>query len=74
MTELKPCPFCKGKAKFRDSLVITPVIDENGAYVDADISDDRPYWIECIVCHATSGDFNEEDEAIEAWNRRVDDE
>lgn len=70
--ELKPCPFCGGEAKFRDSLIITPEIDENDAYVGADISDDRPYWIECINCHATSGEYDTEEKAIEAWNRRAD--
>ncbi len=72
--ELKPCPFCGGKAKLNDEIIITPVIDENGAYVDADI-DTPPEWVECTICGATgevfdNGDESDAEKAVEAWNQR----
>ncbi len=55
--ELKPCPFCGGKAKLwtaKDSF------DSNGWYSE----------VTCQHCNArTTGN---EDEAIDAWNKRVD--
>ena len=75
--ELKPCPFCGGKAKLMGGKVYTiPEYGENGAYVGADI-EVEPSWVECQNCHATGQTFDESDEdpekAIEAWNRRADD-
>lgn len=73
--ELKPCPFCGGEAKYENSMEMNPVIDESGAYVDADFV----YWetVYCTKCKVQifSGD-NDEDEgyAIELWNRRANDE
>lgn len=72
---LKPCPFCGGKAKMiGNNVIVTPYIDENGAYVDADF-EIGPTWIECQVCHASSNTFyedaNDPENAIMAWNRRA---
>ena len=57
--ELKPCPFCGGKAE-----VLT---DENEEYYVS--------CTECTAllgyCTDTWGDYSTEDEAIEAWNRRA---
>ena len=56
--KLKPCPFCGGEAK----LKIIPKY-----YGDI-------YWVKCEECNAeTPSDF-EKDEAIEAWNRRANDD
>lgn len=59
MIELKPCPFCGGKAflaeydyKFDTGYVPT-------------------YGVECTGCNAAIYDCDTEEEAAEAWNRRV---
>lgn len=76
--KLKPCPFCGGKAKLIGGRAYTiPEIDDNGAYVGADI-EVEPSWVECQSCHAMGRDFCETDEdpenAVAAWNKRVTDE
>ena len=80
MTELKPCPFCGGEAKF-----FVKYFSERG------ISRGWQFGIYCFKCNLTApktdyqvevqlnelGDIvtivDERDKAIEAWNRRVDD-
>lgn len=62
MTELKRCPFCGGEAHLYSSE-ICPSID---------------VVVECVKCHAGTQFFNDGDpkklqkKAIEAWNRRID--
>ena len=57
-TELKPCPFC-GMEKMR--------LSRKSVY-------GRPqYYITCFRCHVTMTWYKEED-AIAAWNRRIDKE
>ena len=72
MTEnLLPCPFCGGEAKLHDGLInIVPVIDEYGAYIDADL-EGTPAWVECTACGAAADGFDDADEAVAAWNRRA---
>ena len=58
MAELKPCPFCGGEAEYVD----------NGDYKDVSCKDFRCRgWAESLNCTSKK-------EAIEAWNRRVDNE
>lgn len=73
MPELKPCPFCGGEAKLHSSFEIHPIIDQNGAYVDADINEDGMSWVYCTHCHASTAevDVENEKEAIDDWNRRT---
>lgn len=57
MIDLKPCPFCGGKAKivthFFYNLMPT-------------------YGVECICCGAKSSQFNDtEERAAEKWNLRT---
>ena len=59
---LRPCPFCGGEAE-----VCT---DENGEY-----------YVSCTECFTLVGycidtwaEYEIEDEAIKAWNRRVNDD
>lgn len=56
--ELKPCPFCGGKAAY---------------FTDADEDGDMSYGIKCIKypCEASIEGFTDLEYAAEAWNRRV---
>ena len=68
---LSPCPFCGGEAKFDCSLEVDPVIDENGAYIDADVW----YW-ECITCTECGvkielDEEEPEETTVRKWNSRV---
>ena len=62
MDELKPCPFCRGKAELKiicsDGIAMMPKIT----------------WhiVRCVKCDAKIERFASV-EAIEAWNRRVND-
>lgn len=59
MDELKPCPFCGGKAKIRSEKYWQPNVRRN---------------VICTNCFANTGWYKTEDEAIEAWNRRAEHE
>lgn len=56
MTELKPCPFCGGT---------NVVVDEFWERYD------EPYFIACNECGASGPYTHKKEEAIELWNRRV---
>lgn len=68
--ELKPCPFCGGKAIYHRTPVRT-----NGGWCDS-------VTVKCEKCEARTnrilydkkkhGEDGEYDEAREAWNRRAD--
>ena len=76
MPELKPCPFCGGEAKLTKLSV-----SYNAGYP---IYNGIALVVKCGNCGCFSpykrgtihGNFrqNEEDKAIEAWNRRASDE
>lgn len=55
--ERKPCPFCGGKAK----VVWMPYIGAEGIGL----------VVECNQCWAQTGYYDTREEAIDAWNRRV---
>lgn len=57
MNELKSCPFC-GCEEIKIST---------GNIYKQKIS----YWCCCLNCNARASYFFDEEEAIEAWNRRV---
>ena len=71
MEELKACPFCGGKAEHSHRIHITPVYDDNGAYVDI---------TECVYYERTGcsacdiwfelWDDGPEGITIEKWNRQ----
>ena len=60
MIELKPCPFCGGKARvcnFHYSLLR---------------DEPKDFCVICYDCSASSYHYaNKPEEAIEAWNRRT---
>ena len=58
MTELKPCPFCGGEA----------IVNQFGEFTAFRVSCKNAHW-----CGVTQYWFDTEEEAIEAWNRRVGD-
>ena len=60
MTQLKPCPFCGGKAEM--------LINE---YNDSK----KEYLVACTECDGMVERWREtEEEAVEQWNRRISDE
>lgn len=61
MTELKPCPFC-GSKNTACSFYTT----------HTEGMEDH-YYIGCKNCGANGSRGKSEEEAIEAWNRRVND-
>ena len=78
--ELKPCPFCGGRARFR---VSTNKSTHSNVGFDFNIecSECRleyPKRYECMVCMDEKGAINartdERPQAINDWNRRVNDE
>lgn len=72
--ELKPCPFCGGEAEYISKVLVIPILDKNGAYIDADDA----YYEEtrCKECGIGYMLADDEDDGltIEKWNRRADDE
>lgn len=61
--ELKPCPFCGGKA--------IDVCEEGNFFGKAAYS--RTYrFVRCRKCNARTGVYGTRPKAIEAWNRRTD--
>ena len=81
--ELKPCPFCGGKAAVKQSGVEVMATNRDSVRFD--------FSIRCVNCNATApgaygyisanlsrtGDLNiwhdERPSAIESWNRRAND-
>ena len=61
--KLKPCPFCGNKAEI------------NGKILNWDLSSiEAAYFVRCTKCRNHSDWFDTEQDAIEAWNRRVNNE
>lgn len=69
--ELKPCPFCGGKAETHDKMDVVPIIGQNGAYVDADLY--YYEWTGCPKCNIwfNLGEDEPEGLTLEKWNRRA---
>lgn len=64
--DLKPCPFCGGKAEF-------------GKNQRTDNSGKGFYFVQCLECHARATNiggtsFDTEEKAVKAWNSRVNDD
>ena len=56
MAELKPCPFCKGKAM--TYFILTNTLNQN------------LYYATCKKCFCKTGYYLDEQAAIDAWNKR----
>ena len=63
MKELKPCPFCGGEAKVEKEPFAT--WDEFIAHCN------NPKCIAFYLGYYDEGLYKTEEQAIEAWNRRV---
>ena len=64
MTELKPCPFCGGKSTIRQ---VTPVRDGLTLTYNG-------YFVICEECLTSGDNYSTKERAIDAWNRRYQDE
>ncbi len=77
MYELKPCPFCGGVPIIQGgNLIPEPQFDASGEFIGMATtleSEFEPTYIECADCHATTRYYDETDQAVEVWNRRVED-
>ena len=58
---LKPCPFCGGKGEIYQAPTM----------LNLKIDDDV-YWVQCRNCFGRTGNSYSKIEAINAWNRRMD--
>lgn len=75
MAELKPCPFCGSTNLIASDTVKHKV--SNGVKFP-----ERVAFVECMTCSAAAGFYTTKEygvkialeKAIEAWNRRADDE
>lgn len=59
MIELKPCPFCGGEGKV--------FFNDEACYHGGK----GTYYIVCAECASRGKNGNDEQQAIEAWNRRI---
>ena len=57
MEKLKPCPKCGSDVIFIDSVMAKGWL----------------FCIRCLACNYTSGFFKKTTDAVDSWNRRVDD-
>ncbi len=62
MDKLKPCPFCGGEAEIQCFECLFESFEG------------RRYAVECKFCSCSLELFETEEEAVEAWNRRVGDD
>ena len=69
MAELKPCPFCGGKADLRQEDFDPRWMPTRN---DPDSGGCPPYYVQCDDCGATTEYRYMAHEAIELWNRRAD--
>lgn len=60
MMELKPCPFCGGKA-----TISTDTVREYNTW-------ETLTFVKCTKCHVKTGYFGLKINAMIAWNRRCD--
>ena len=63
--ELKPCPFCGGRAAIEDVTWGFELIGAN--------KPKKSWWVvECWDCHARTQPYSIQGKAVEAWQKRND--
>ena len=72
-TELKPCPFCGGKANVYEYEAEQAIYDKDTLGF-LDIERSARYGCGCPVCGCIIADKTSKEQAINAWNRRADNE
>lgn len=55
--EMKPCPFCGG-----EPVIVEEMWDMDGV---------PKYLVRCKDCDSQNGEYDDEYEAIDAWNERI---
>jgi Lar family restriction alleviation protein len=71
MAELKPCPFCGGKAELYSCEAEHDIYDSKTLeYVETEYY--TKYGCACTSCDCTIAEMLSEQNVIEAWNRRAD--
>lgn len=63
MSELKPCPFCGGRATVKTRYI---------GYGSIGLGEHDEYRVVCKECRASNAEYRAEAESIAAWNRRAD--
>ncbi len=68
MKLIEPCPFCGSISSLMHSFtnVRNLRLAENISYSDQ-------YWVKCDNCQVSSWSFDDADQAIKHWNKRVED-
>lgn len=70
MKELKPCPFCGGKAEIYNYEASRDIYDSHTlGYVDTEYF--TLYGVGCTECSCIIGEKKSKEEVIEVWNRRA---
>lgn len=65
--KLKPCPFCGGEAKLSKFTMRESVKDQHGIFPGKEYPVCR---VVCTSCGTRTAQWDSEEEAIAAWNRR----
>ena len=64
MEELKPCPFCGSTVQSNCAMYISRMAEHPTYYIECSNES-------CIAAYFDEAAFSDEQELIEAWNRRA---